>query len=169
MESLRSIADELDELIQEREQGETGAYCGVAWFAPFGFAEGMAEPDTGAQADPVADGLVLVGTVDTVTRQLERLLARLPARWLFAWTYNGLIPHRPLMRSIETFATEVLPRVGGEEVAGRSSLVLFSTSDHRLSDVVPVYSAPSDRRGSARAFRARAARRRREASRTATG
>ncbi len=55
--------------------------------------------------------LALVGIVDTVTRQLERLLARLPVRWLFAWTYNGLIPHAKLMRSIELFATTVLPRV----------------------------------------------------------
>lgn len=31
---------------------------------------------------------------------------------LFAWTYNGLIPHAALMRSIELFATRVLPRVG---------------------------------------------------------
>jgi hypothetical protein len=46
-----------------------------------------------------------------VTRQLERLLARLPARWLFAWTYNALIPHAKLMRSIERFASQVLPRV----------------------------------------------------------
>jgi len=53
--------------------------------------------------------------VDTVCRQLERVLERLPARWLFAWTYNGLIPHGKLMRSIERFATEVLPRVGVSE------------------------------------------------------
>lgn len=48
--------------------------------------------------------------MDTVTRQLERLRARLPVRWLFAWTYNGLIPNAQLMRSIELFATRVLPR-----------------------------------------------------------
>ena len=54
--------------------------------------------------------LALVGSVDTVTRQLERLRARLPVRWLFAWTYNGLIPNAQLMRSIELFATRVLPR-----------------------------------------------------------
>ena len=37
-------------------------------------------------------------------------IARLPERWLFAWIYNGLIPHAKLMKSIELFATEVLPR-----------------------------------------------------------
>jgi alkanesulfonate monooxygenase SsuD/methylene tetrahydromethanopterin reductase-like flavin-dependent oxidoreductase (luciferase family) len=91
--------------------GDSGAYCGAAWFEPFGFAQGMVDPASGARADLFGDSLALVGSVDTVTRQLERLLDRLPARWLFAWTYNGLIPHAKLMRSIERFATAVLPRV----------------------------------------------------------
>jgi alkanesulfonate monooxygenase SsuD/methylene tetrahydromethanopterin reductase-like flavin-dependent oxidoreductase (luciferase family) len=91
----------------------SGAYCGAAWFAPFGFADGMNDPAGGGErADLFADGLALVGSVDTVTRQLERLLERLPVRWLFAWTYNGLVPHRALMASLERFWTEVVPRVG---------------------------------------------------------
>ena len=57
----------------------SGAYCGAAWFEPFGFAQGMVDPDSGARADLFGDGLALVGSVDTVTRQLERLLDRLPA------------------------------------------------------------------------------------------
>jgi alkanesulfonate monooxygenase SsuD/methylene tetrahydromethanopterin reductase-like flavin-dependent oxidoreductase (luciferase family) len=89
---------------------DSGLYCGQAWFEPFGFNRGMADPDTGENANLFEDGLVLVGSVDTVCRRMEELLARLPARWLFAWTYNGLIPHAKLMRSIETFATQVLPR-----------------------------------------------------------
>ena len=48
-----------------------------------------------------------------MTRQLERLRARLPVRWLFAWTYNGLIPNAQLLQSIELFATRVLPRAAG--------------------------------------------------------
>jgi hypothetical protein len=55
---------------------------------------------------------VLVGSVDTVCRQLERLLKRLPAKWLFAWAYNGLIPHDKMMKTIELYQTKVLPRVG---------------------------------------------------------
>ncbi len=90
---------------------DSGAYCGAAWFAPFGFSRGLEHPETGATPDLFAEGLALVGSVDTVTRQLERLVARLPVRWLFAWTYNGLVPHERLMRSIERFATQVLPRV----------------------------------------------------------
>lgn len=50
-------------------------------------------------------------SIDTVTRQLEALRARLPVRWLFAWAYNGLISHARLLWSIEHFATDVLPLV----------------------------------------------------------
>ncbi len=92
---------------------DSGAFCGAAWFEPFGFAKGMEDPDTGEAPDPMQSQLALVGSADTVTRQLEALLARLPAQWLFAWTYNQLIPHAKLMSSIETFYTKVLPRVAG--------------------------------------------------------
>jgi alkanesulfonate monooxygenase SsuD/methylene tetrahydromethanopterin reductase-like flavin-dependent oxidoreductase (luciferase family) len=91
---------------------DSGLFCGQAWFTPFGFDRGLPHPDTGEEPSMFDDSLVLVGSVDTVTRQLERLLERLPVRWLFAWTYNSLIPHDALMRSIEAFATKVLPRVG---------------------------------------------------------
>jgi alkanesulfonate monooxygenase SsuD/methylene tetrahydromethanopterin reductase-like flavin-dependent oxidoreductase (luciferase family) len=91
---------------------ESGLFCGREWFEPFGFSRGLVDPETGEVPELRASSLALVGSVDTVTRQLERLLARLPARWLFAWTYNGLIPHAKLMWSIEQFATKVLPRVG---------------------------------------------------------
>jgi alkanesulfonate monooxygenase SsuD/methylene tetrahydromethanopterin reductase-like flavin-dependent oxidoreductase (luciferase family) len=89
---------------------DSGLFCGRAWFEPFGFNRGLADPVSGEPADLFGQGLVLCGSPDTVCRQLERLLSRLPARWLFAWTYNGLIPHAKLLRSIESFATEVLPR-----------------------------------------------------------
>jgi alkanesulfonate monooxygenase SsuD/methylene tetrahydromethanopterin reductase-like flavin-dependent oxidoreductase (luciferase family) len=90
---------------------ESGLFCGREWFEPCGFAKGLADPVTGENPSLFETGLALVGSVDTVTRQLERLRARLPIRWLFAWTYNGLIPHQQLMWSIEAFATRVLPRV----------------------------------------------------------
>jgi alkanesulfonate monooxygenase SsuD/methylene tetrahydromethanopterin reductase-like flavin-dependent oxidoreductase (luciferase family) len=103
------IADTDEEAMHLWES--SGAFCGAAWFAPFGFSQGLADPATGMAPDLFASSLALVGSVDSVTRQLERLLDRLPVSWLFAWTYNGLIPHGKLMRSIERFATEVLPRV----------------------------------------------------------
>jgi alkanesulfonate monooxygenase SsuD/methylene tetrahydromethanopterin reductase-like flavin-dependent oxidoreductase (luciferase family) len=92
---------------------DSGAFCGAAWFEPFGFSRGLDDPAGGERPDLFDAGLALVGSVDTVARQLERLRGRLPVDWLFAWTYNGLVPHAALMRSIELFATRVLPRVTG--------------------------------------------------------
>ncbi len=92
--------------------GDSGAFIGASWFEPFGFSQGLPHPTTGALPDLLGDSLALVGSIDTVCRQLERLLTRLPARWLFAWMYNGVIPHAKLMRSIERFQNEVLRKVG---------------------------------------------------------
>src|SRR5436190_627076 len=92
---------------------DSGLFCGREWFEPFGFSKGLVDPATGEAPSLFDTGLALVGSVDTVRRQLERLRGRLPVRWLFAWTYNGLIPHAQLMRSIELFATRVLPRAAG--------------------------------------------------------
>jgi hypothetical protein len=39
------------------------------------------------------------------------LKRKLPVNWIFGWTHNTLVPHGLLMRSIERFYTEVLPRV----------------------------------------------------------
>ena len=88
----------------------SGAFCGAAWFEPFGFAKGMIDPDSGEKADLFEQGLALVGSEETVCRQLETLLERLPVETLFAWTYIGLVPHRALLRSIERFHSSVLAR-----------------------------------------------------------
>lgn len=85
------------------------AFCGASWFAPFGFSRGLADPATGDMPDLFAEGLALVGTVDTVRRQLEALQERLPVSWLFAWMYIGLTPHKVLMRTIEDLATRIRP------------------------------------------------------------
>jgi alkanesulfonate monooxygenase SsuD/methylene tetrahydromethanopterin reductase-like flavin-dependent oxidoreductase (luciferase family) len=93
-----------------------GAFCGAAWFAPFHFGDVLREPgrtETMRAPEMMEQGLLLAGTVDTVTRQMERMLAVTPVQWLFAWQYNGLVPHARLMRSLELFATKVLPRVAG--------------------------------------------------------
>jgi len=103
------IADTDDEALAL--WADSGLFCGSMWFAPFGFSKGLEDPTTGERPSLFESGLALVGTVDTVTRQLETLQSRLPVSWLFAWTYNGLIPHGDLMRSIEAFGTTVLPRV----------------------------------------------------------
>lgn len=90
---------------------DSGVFCGGEWFEPFGFSRGLVDPDTGELPDILGQSLALVGSIDTVTRQLEALRKRLPVRWLFAWTYNGLVPHDRIMHSLNRFATRVLPRV----------------------------------------------------------
>jgi len=103
------IADSDEEALAQWADG--AVFCGQMWFEPFGFSKGMQDPRTGEQPDIRGNGLALVGTVDSVTRQLEELMKRLPVKWLFAWMYNGLVPHDRLMKSIELFAAKVLPRV----------------------------------------------------------
>jgi len=58
----------------------------------------------------VAQGYALVGTVDTVIRGLEANMRRQKVDWLFCYTYNSLVPHAVLMKSIEQFWTRVMPR-----------------------------------------------------------
>jgi alkanesulfonate monooxygenase SsuD/methylene tetrahydromethanopterin reductase-like flavin-dependent oxidoreductase (luciferase family) len=90
---------------------QSSTFVGATWFEPFGFYHGLADPDGGPPVeDFFATSLALVGSVDTVSRQLERLVKRLPAQWIFAWIYISLIDNAMLMRSIERFATKVLPR-----------------------------------------------------------
>ena len=92
-------------------------FCGATWFAPFGFDKGTNDPDTGAEfaGDFLGEGLAMVGTVDTVTRQLEALRARIPVEWVFTWQYNGLVDDAQNRRSIERWATDVVPRVAAWE------------------------------------------------------
>ncbi len=90
--------------------GQSAGFVGGAWFAPFGFNRGLTDPDTGAMLsieEMIELGLVLIGTVDTVRRQLDSMRARLPIDWIFAWMYNGVLPHERLMATIEQFARDV--------------------------------------------------------------
>jgi alkanesulfonate monooxygenase SsuD/methylene tetrahydromethanopterin reductase-like flavin-dependent oxidoreductase (luciferase family) len=94
---------------------EGGLFCGREWFAPFGFGLGLRDPDTGEEnTDLFEDQLLLVGSVETVTNQLRKLRQRLPVEWIFAWCYNGLVPHETLMKSIELYQTKVVPAVMAE-------------------------------------------------------
>jgi len=106
------IADSDDEAIALWKN--SGIFCGNAWFEPFGFRKGVMDPVTGAAPtleQSLANGYALVGTVDTVTRSLEKIRRRVPLDWLFCYTYNSLVPHAVLMKSIERLWTEVLPRL----------------------------------------------------------
>ena len=95
-------------------------FAAKVWFEPFGFRRGMVDPDDGSMPSPeefLRDGYTLVGSVDTVCRQLEAAASRVPLDWLFCWMFNGMIPHEKLMRTIELFATQVLPRFGVKPAA----------------------------------------------------
>ncbi len=58
------------------------------------------------------NGNLLAGTVDTVTRQLERPVNDTPTRRLSGYLagYATAIPHEVNMKSIELFKARVLPR-----------------------------------------------------------
>jgi alkanesulfonate monooxygenase SsuD/methylene tetrahydromethanopterin reductase-like flavin-dependent oxidoreductase (luciferase family) len=92
---------------------DSGQFSGRAWFEPFGFRRGMQDPKTGTFPTPeevIALGYAYVGTVDTVLRAMETQQKRQPVDWVFCYTYNSLVPHPVLMKSIETFWTKVMPR-----------------------------------------------------------
>jgi alkanesulfonate monooxygenase SsuD/methylene tetrahydromethanopterin reductase-like flavin-dependent oxidoreductase (luciferase family) len=92
---------------------DSGQFSGRAWFEPFGFRRGMQDPKTGkypTAEEIIAMGYAYVGTVDTVLRAMETQQKRQPVDWVFCYTYNALVPHPILMKSIETFWTKVMPR-----------------------------------------------------------
>src|SRR5580693_1836648 len=92
---------------------DSGQFSGRAWFEPFGFRRGMQDPKTGkfpTSEQVIADGYAYVGTVDTVLRAMETQQKRQPVDWVFCYTYNSLVPHPILMKSIEKFWTKVMPR-----------------------------------------------------------
>ena len=91
-----------------------GAFVGKAWFTPFHFGDVLIEPgetELPSVSHMMENGTLLVGSPETVTGQLKRMLEATPVRLLFAWQYNGVIPHVKILRSLELFATEVLPHV----------------------------------------------------------
>jgi alkanesulfonate monooxygenase SsuD/methylene tetrahydromethanopterin reductase-like flavin-dependent oxidoreductase (luciferase family) len=92
---------------------DSGQFSGRAWFEPFGFRRGMQDPKTGkfpTSEEVIALGYAYVGTVDTVLRAMETQQKRQPVDWVFCYTYNSLVPHPILMKSIEKFWTKVMPR-----------------------------------------------------------
>jgi alkanesulfonate monooxygenase SsuD/methylene tetrahydromethanopterin reductase-like flavin-dependent oxidoreductase (luciferase family) len=93
---------------------DSGQFSGRAWFEPFGFRKGLMDPATGTYPSAeqvIADGYAFVGTLDTVLRSIETMQRRQKVDWVFAYTYNALVPHDVLMKSIEAFHNKVLPKV----------------------------------------------------------
>ena len=91
----------------------SGQFTGRAWFEPFGFRRGLQDPRTGGYLSPedaIKEGYVLAGSVDTVIRGIEANMKRQSVDWIFCYTYNSLVPHPILMRSMEQFWTKIMPR-----------------------------------------------------------
>ncbi len=91
-------------------------YVWPEWFAPFGFSEALRRKDepSSTRMDNFGDlydrGFELVGSPDTVCRMIEKLQKELNLPYLLLWQCNGLVPHDQMMRSIEMFATKVMPK-----------------------------------------------------------
>jgi len=91
------------------------------WYRPFGFMEALRLPgEEGPVLKPgehlverlVNSKQLIAGKVDEVKRQLEELLNEAPMDylvWLFHW---GLIPRDEALRTLELFATKVMPEFG---------------------------------------------------------
>ena len=112
------IADSEEEAMETWYR--TAAFCGGAWFAPFGFSEALREPGKDRPMGPQEmkdNGLLFAGTVDDVKRQMQRMLEITPVSWIFMWQYNGLMTRSGILRTIEDFAQQVLPEFGGLEPA----------------------------------------------------
>jgi hypothetical protein len=52
-----------------------------------------------------------VGSPETVRKQVERTLERIPLKYVMAWQYNGLMPQAAIAKSLRLFADEVLARL----------------------------------------------------------
>ncbi len=106
------IADTMEEALMAYANGSP--FVNSNWFAPFGFGQGIEAPGE-KREDLTLDkmlerGHLLVGTVDSVTRQLETMMKQAPVHHLMAYQYNGFIPHEMQLKSLELFATKVWPR-----------------------------------------------------------
>lgn len=94
---------------------QSGAFVGAAWFAPFGF--GVAVPRAGEDPRAITPevmherGLIWVGSPETVRRQVEQTLERLPVKYVMAWQYNGLMPRAAIAKSLRLFMDEVVAKV----------------------------------------------------------
>ena len=91
---------------------DSAAFVGEAWFAPFGF--GAATPRAGEDPRSITPevmherGLMWVGSPETVRRQVEQTLERLPLKYVMAWHYNGLMPRAAITKSLRLFNDEVV-------------------------------------------------------------
>lgn len=94
----------------------SSAFVGAAWFAPFGF--GAATPNPGEDPRSVTPevmherGMIWVGSPETVRKQVEKTLERLPLKYVMAWQYNGLLDAPTISKSMHLYMEKVLAPLG---------------------------------------------------------
>jgi alkanesulfonate monooxygenase SsuD/methylene tetrahydromethanopterin reductase-like flavin-dependent oxidoreductase (luciferase family) len=113
------------ELLDRAEKWEAPVWRG--WYQTFGLLEVMLrlpgeEGPVPAPGESIGErllksGVMMGGTVDQVKRQVEAFLKEVPIDylvWLFHW---GIIPRDAALRSLELFATEIMPEFGMDSPA----------------------------------------------------
>jgi alkanesulfonate monooxygenase SsuD/methylene tetrahydromethanopterin reductase-like flavin-dependent oxidoreductase (luciferase family) len=113
------------ELLRRAEKYESPVWNG--WYESFGLLNVMLrmpgeEGPVPAPGEHIGErlmksGVMIAGTVDMVKRQVEAFLREVPVEyfvWLFHW---GIIPRDEALRSLELFATEIMPEFGIEAPA----------------------------------------------------
>ena len=84
----------------------SGQFTGNAWFEPFGFRRGLQDPRTGRFLPRRRRSGRAMCWPALSTRSpagLEANMKRQQVDWMFCYTYNALIPHATLIKSIERF------------------------------------------------------------------
>jgi len=64
-------------------------------------------------AECVADGTVIYGTPETVRAEIERQASELGINYLLAYLFLGTMTLHQALRSLQLFATEVMPKLAG--------------------------------------------------------
>lgn len=107
------VADTEEEAYRLGQEGSSMIWN--KFFGPFGFNMALARKGEDVKDIPqtfdsmVERGLTLCGTPSTVCRKLEKLLNELPADFLWLFTFNEMVPQKPMMRHFELLTEKVLP------------------------------------------------------------
>jgi hypothetical protein len=56
--------------------------------------------------------MMWVGSPETVRKQVEQTLERIPLKYVMAWQYNGLLPQATIAKSLNLFQSKVLAPLG---------------------------------------------------------
>ena len=95
-----------------------GTWTFMEWFLPLGFGAAIAPEGidlssldlSSMTAREMADlGFTYAGTPDDINRQMEAFVKKFNPEYFLMWQFPGLVPHDVQMRSLETWATEVMP------------------------------------------------------------